>query len=165
MVVQVASFLPFQTTYYLNGHSFLEQELKRGGSASASTTAFLAVADVGALQAAADRLSPGDHPPAPRLPDPGPRTEVLKEERAKLNLSCFYAISQFEYCRATSSSGAPGRLSRSQEIDDALDGGVGGVVGGFEPAVWTAFAGPAGDGAAVGEGRTSACGRRGRVGE
>ena len=38
MVVQVASFLPFQTTYYLNGHSFLEQELKRGGSASASTT-------------------------------------------------------------------------------------------------------------------------------
>ena len=27
MVMRVASFLPFQTTYYLNGHSFIEQEL------------------------------------------------------------------------------------------------------------------------------------------
>jgi hypothetical protein len=25
----VASFFPFQTTYYLNGHSFIEQELNR----------------------------------------------------------------------------------------------------------------------------------------
>ena len=31
MVVRVASFLPFQTAYYLNGHSFIEQELKRAG--------------------------------------------------------------------------------------------------------------------------------------
>ena len=29
MVMRVASFLPFQTTYYLNGHSFIEQELNR----------------------------------------------------------------------------------------------------------------------------------------
>ena len=27
MVMRVASFLPFQTTYYLNGHSFIEQVL------------------------------------------------------------------------------------------------------------------------------------------
>src|SRR5208337_1188672 len=32
---------------------------------------------------------------------------------------------------------APGRSSCSQEIDDALDGGIGAVIGGFEPAVWT----------------------------
>jgi hypothetical protein len=38
MVLRVASFLPFQTTYYLNGHSFIEQELKRPGSAFASMT-------------------------------------------------------------------------------------------------------------------------------
>ena len=31
MVMRVASFLPFQTTYYLNGHSFIEQELNREG--------------------------------------------------------------------------------------------------------------------------------------
>jgi len=29
MVLRVASFLPFQATYYLNGHSFIEQELNR----------------------------------------------------------------------------------------------------------------------------------------
>ena len=29
MVMRVGSFFPFQTTYYLNGHSFIEQELKR----------------------------------------------------------------------------------------------------------------------------------------
>jgi hypothetical protein len=28
--MRVASFFPFQTSYYLNGHSFIEQELKRG---------------------------------------------------------------------------------------------------------------------------------------
>ena len=29
MVMRVASFFPFRTTYYLNGHSFIEQELNR----------------------------------------------------------------------------------------------------------------------------------------
>src|SRR5947207_12862285 len=29
MVMRVASFFPFRTTYYLNAHSFIEQELKR----------------------------------------------------------------------------------------------------------------------------------------
>ena len=29
MVMRVGSFFPFQTTYYLNGHSFIEQELTR----------------------------------------------------------------------------------------------------------------------------------------
>ena len=32
MAVRVASFFPFQTTYYLNGHSFIEDELKRAGT-------------------------------------------------------------------------------------------------------------------------------------
>ncbi len=59
MVVRVASFFPFQTTYYLNGHSFIEQELKRAGIGfRKDDNAFLAVDDVAALQAAADRLSP-----------------------------------------------------------------------------------------------------------
>ncbi len=29
MVIRVASFFPFQATYYLNGHSFMEQELNQ----------------------------------------------------------------------------------------------------------------------------------------
>jgi hypothetical protein len=28
-VIRVATFFPFQTTYYLNGHNFIEQELNR----------------------------------------------------------------------------------------------------------------------------------------
>src|SRR5205085_11202634 len=59
MVMRVASFFPFQTTYYLNGHSFIEQELNRARIGFRKTdNAFLAVADVAALQAAADKLSP-----------------------------------------------------------------------------------------------------------
>ena len=33
MVMRVASFFPFRTSYYLNGHSFIEQELKQSASA------------------------------------------------------------------------------------------------------------------------------------
>src|SRR6267154_760657 len=59
MVMRVASFFPFQTTYYLNGHSFIEQELKRAQIGFRKTdNAFLAVDDVTALQAAADKLNP-----------------------------------------------------------------------------------------------------------
>src|SRR5580693_7050720 len=59
MVMRVASFFPFQTTYYLDGHSFIEQELNRAQIGfRKNDNAFLAVDDVAALQAAADRLSP-----------------------------------------------------------------------------------------------------------
>ena len=58
-VTWVASFFPFQTTYWLNGHSFMEQELNRAQVGfRKNDNAFLAVDDVKALQAAADRLSP-----------------------------------------------------------------------------------------------------------
>jgi hypothetical protein len=59
MVMRVASFFPFQTSYYLNGHSFIEQELRQAQIGFRKIdNAFLAVDDVAALQAAADRLSP-----------------------------------------------------------------------------------------------------------
>jgi hypothetical protein len=59
MVLLVASFFPFQAAYYLNGHSFIEQELRRAGIGFRKhDNAFLAVDDIAALQAAADRLSP-----------------------------------------------------------------------------------------------------------
>src|ERR1700733_14023297 len=59
IVIRVASFFPFQTTYYLNGHSFIEQELNRRNIGfRKNDNAFLAIADVAALQAAADKLSP-----------------------------------------------------------------------------------------------------------
>jgi hypothetical protein len=100
MVMRVGSFFPFQTTYYLNGHSFIEQELKRAHIGFRKTdNAFLGVDDVAALQAAADRLSPAII--RERLDYwtfvLGPK--FSNKERAAMNLSRFYAINQIEYCR------------------------------------------------------------------
>ena len=98
--MRVATFFPFQATYYLNGHSFIEQELKRAKIGfRKSDNAFLAVDDVTALQAAADKLNPAIirerlHYWTLIL---GPRFSA--KERKRINLSRFYAISQIEYCR------------------------------------------------------------------
>ena len=100
IVMRVASFFPFQTTYYLNGHSFIEQELTRAGIGFRKhDNAFWAVDDAPALQAAADRLSPVLI--RERLDYwtllLGPKFSV--KERQRINLRRFYAISQIEYCR------------------------------------------------------------------
>jgi len=100
MVMRVASFFPFQATYYLNGHCFIEQELKRAGiNFHKNDNAVLAVDDVAALQAAADRLSAQI---IRRRLDYwtlilGPK--FSRRERQQMNLSRFYAIAQIEYCR------------------------------------------------------------------
>ena len=100
MVMRVATFFPFQTTYYLNGHNFIEQELNREQVGfRKNDNAFLAIDDVAALQAAADRLSPDII--RERLDYwtliLGPKFSV--KERKQVKLSRFYAISQIEYCR------------------------------------------------------------------
>jgi hypothetical protein len=100
IVLRVASFFPFHATYWLNGHSFIEQELKRTHVGfHKNDNAFLAVDDVAALQAAADRLSPQI---IRKQLDYwtfllGPK--FSKKERHHMNLSRFYAITQIEYCR------------------------------------------------------------------
>jgi len=84
----------------LNGHSFIEQELNRSKVAfRKSDNAFLAIEDVAALQAAADRLSPQI---IQKQLDYwtlilGPK--FSQRERQHINLSRFYAIGQIEYCR------------------------------------------------------------------
>ena len=100
IIVRVASFFPFHATYWLNGHSFIERELQRAEVAfHKNDNAFLAVDDVAALQAAADRLSPNlirqqlDYWTLILGP------KFSKKERAQMNLSRFYAIAQIEYCR------------------------------------------------------------------
>ena len=51
LIVCVGSFLPFQTTYILNGHHFIERELQRAGVAfRKDDNALLWVADGRALQ-------------------------------------------------------------------------------------------------------------------
>src|SRR2546427_5151872 len=100
MIMRVATFFPFQTTYYLNGHNYIEQELNRAQIGfRKNDNAFLAVDDVAALQAAADKLSPAII--RERLDYwtliLGPKFSV--KERKRINLSRFYSISQLEYCR------------------------------------------------------------------
>ena len=100
MAMRVASFFPFQTTCYLNGHNFIEKELCREKTGfRKNDNAFLAVSDPQALQAAADRFTSEvirqrlDYWTLILGPKFSPR------ERAKMNLRRFYAISQIEYCR------------------------------------------------------------------
>jgi len=100
MSMRVASFFPFQTTYYLNGHSFIEQELNREKvTFRKNDNAFLAVSDPVALQAAADRFTA--EVIEKRLDYwtflLGPK--FSKREREAMNLSRFYAVNQIEYCR------------------------------------------------------------------
>ena len=100
IVVRVASFFPFHATYWLNGHSFMARELERAAIGfHKNDNAFLAVDDVAALQAAADRLSPAiirkqlDYWTLILGP------KFSRKERGQMNLRRFYAIAQIEYCR------------------------------------------------------------------
>lgn len=100
MVMRVASFLPFQTTYYLNGHSYMEKELEKLGIRfHKSDNAFLSVSDPKILQKVSDSLNP--QLIRNRLEYwtlvLGPK--FSKRERKAMNLKRFYAISQIEYCR------------------------------------------------------------------
>jgi hypothetical protein len=100
IILRVASFFPFHATYWLNGHSFIEQELNRSQVGfRKNDNAFLAVDDAAALQAAADRLSPQiirKHLDYWTL-ILGPK--FSKKERSQMSLSRFYSIAQIEYCR------------------------------------------------------------------
>jgi hypothetical protein len=96
----VGSFLPFSITYYLNGHHFIEQQLRSAGiQLRKDDNAFLWVADAHALQAAADALS------AQLIHTRldywtlivGPK--FAKKDRQAINLSRYYSLQQVEYCR------------------------------------------------------------------
>jgi DNA-binding PadR family transcriptional regulator len=100
MVLRVASFFPFQTTYYLNRHSFIERELLgQGIDFRKNDNAFLGVSCPEALQAAADRLD--SKTIRKRLEYwtlvLGPK--FSRRERREMDLGRFYAIAQVEYCR------------------------------------------------------------------
>ncbi len=59
MSLRIATYLPFTVTCFLNGHSFIAQELRRQGVGfTQDDNAIVAVEDVAALRVAADRLTP-----------------------------------------------------------------------------------------------------------
>lgn len=99
MVLRVGTFLPFPTTYYINGHHFLEAQLNRMGIPfRKKDNAFLMVRDPQALQKAAHRLTPEllrqrfDYWTFLLGP------KFSKRERQAMNLHRFYALCQVEYC-------------------------------------------------------------------
>jgi hypothetical protein len=100
VALSVGSFLPFSITYYLNGHNFVEQQLRSADIPfRKNDNAFLWVADAQALQAAADALS------AKLIRSRleywslivGPK--FSKSDRHTTPLSRYYSLQQLEYCR------------------------------------------------------------------
>lgn len=96
----VGTYLPFQTTYYLNGHNFMEIELRRQGVAfRKDDNAFLATANPKALQAAADKLSASLIERRLNYWSWLLAPKFSEKERKAVNLRRDYAINQIEYCR------------------------------------------------------------------
>jgi hypothetical protein len=96
----VGTYLPFQTTYYLNGHHFMEIELRNQKVAfRKDDNAFLSTSDSKALQATADKLSASiirkrlDYWSWLLCP------KFSEKERKAVNLNRDYSINQIEYCR------------------------------------------------------------------
>lgn len=103
MSLRVATYLPFNLTCYLNGHSFLAQELTRQGIAfHKEDNAFLGIAEPAALQAAADRLTPAVLQArctywVQRLTPLAPAVPVFRPpERARMGLYYRYSVAQVE---------------------------------------------------------------------
>lgn len=99
MVLRVGSFLPFQATWYLNGHNFMEREcIRQGIGYRMSDNAFVSVADPSFLQRASGRFTPE------RIRQRleywtfllGPK--FSKKESSRMGLHRYYFISQIEWC-------------------------------------------------------------------
>jgi hypothetical protein len=99
-IVCFGSFLPFQSTYYLNGHHVIAEELQRAGiPLRRDDNAFLATGDVAALQAAADRLSPAIIRKRLEYWTRVLGPKFAPTDRAASNLRREYSLNQVEYCR------------------------------------------------------------------
>ena len=100
MLIRVGSYLPFQITCYLNGHSFIEQELsKTGVKYKKNDNAFVSVKDPVLLQQTADDLTHNTIRERIEYWSYIVSPKFSKRERQEMNLSRFYAISQIEYCQ------------------------------------------------------------------
>jgi hypothetical protein len=100
MIIRVGTFLPFEASYYLNGHNYVEKQLVNSGvKFKKNDNAFTWVEDVEALQPAADSLS--GELIRKRLDYwtfvLGPKFTKSDRQQSKLHRS--YYVHQVEYCR------------------------------------------------------------------
>jgi hypothetical protein len=99
MVVRIGTFIPFEASYYLNGHHFIERELIRDGVGyRKDDNAFLATADPRALQAAADRLSPELIQKRLNYWTVAIGPKFTSRDRHSARLERSYYLHQVEYC-------------------------------------------------------------------
>jgi hypothetical protein len=100
MLIRVATFFPFHTTYYLNGHSIIERRLLKENIAfKKKDNAFLAISDHQRLQTIADSLTPEMISERLDLWTNFLVPTFSDAEKKTLNLNRFYSIAQIEYCR------------------------------------------------------------------
>jgi hypothetical protein len=96
----VGTYLPFQTTYSLNGHNFIEIQLRRQGVAfRKDDNAFLSTSDPKALQAAADQLSAATLEKRLTYWSWLFCPKFSEKDRQAVPLDRQYSINQIEYCR------------------------------------------------------------------
>ena len=100
MIVRMGTFLPFEASYWVNGHSFIERQLERQGvKFDKRDNAFVSVEDVAKLQKAADAMT--GEVIRKRLDywtfALGPK--FSKADRKAANLERSYFVHQVEYCR------------------------------------------------------------------
>lgn len=99
-VLRIGTFIPFQTTYILNGHQIMCRELSRQGvSFKTRDNAFVSVSDPGFLQKTADGIT------AETINKRidywtfllGPK--FSKKEHDEMGFHRFYSVQQVEYCQ------------------------------------------------------------------
>jgi hypothetical protein len=100
MILRMGTFIPFEASYYLNGHSYIEGELRRREVAfRKDDNAFVSVEDVAALQAAADGLSGEVIQKRINYWTVLLGAKFTKQDRQAAKLERSYFVHQVEYCQ------------------------------------------------------------------
>lgn len=99
LAIRIGTFIPFEASYYLNSHHFIERQLlAEGVDFRKDDNAFLWTADPLALQAAADRFLPEVIQPRLNYWTVALGPKFTKRDRLNARLERSYYLHQVEYC-------------------------------------------------------------------
>ena len=100
MIVRMGTFIPFEASYYLNGHNYVEIELRKAHIPyRKDDNAFLAVDDPAMLQAAADNFSADVIQKRLNYWTVAVGPKFSKQDRLSAKLERSYYLHQVEYCQ------------------------------------------------------------------